>query len=502
VVADSVHLIAPKVKVGGFTAAWPEFERNNFSIWDESWKVFIDEAGESMDFYSLHLYDVPFVDRPDVQRKGANMEAILDMIEQYSMLKLGKTKPFVVSEYGGCCAGWDGPYYEERDWHFLKSVSAMTMQMMERPNLMAKAVPFITGISQWYFNSNGFPYPHNIFIPDGNGGQKYSHIIKYYELWKNVNGTRVDTYADDPDLLVDAYVDGNKAYVILTNLDHATQQVDLGVFEDAGTPLVSVTTKHLHAINDIPQLDEFTETTAPASFALGAEGTVVIEYEYTDPILIDKNLLQTKYYADTYRENILSNASRTFNINGVQLTDNSGEATLRLGLGRAHGKSLKPVVSVNGTRLEVPSDWRGYDQLTREDFFGLLEIRVPYNLLRESNEVSVRFSDAGGVISSVILDVKNFDSRPVRTSASQPLLRNASLRLFPNPTNQRINFEWQEAISSFEVTLFDLQGRAVRTQRIARGDEGMMINDLPSGIYTVRAAFPEGVVARKVVVGR
>jgi len=30
----------------------------------------------------------------------------------------------------------------------------------------------------------------------------------------------------------------------------------------------------------------------------------------------------------------------------------------------------------------------------------------------------------------------------------------------------------------------------------------MMVNDLPSGIYTARAAFPEGVVARKVVVGR
>jgi len=63
-----------------------------------------------------------------------------------------------------------------------------------------------------------------------------------------VNGTRVDTYADDPDLLVDAYVDGNKAYVILTNLDHATQQVDLGVFEDAGTPLVSVTTTKLRKL--------------------------------------------------------------------------------------------------------------------------------------------------------------------------------------------------------------------------------------------------------------
>ena len=42
----------------------------------------------------------------------------------------------------------------------------------------------------------------------------FTEMIKFYELWSDVNGTRVDVWSDNPDVLADAYVNGNKAYVI------------------------------------------------------------------------------------------------------------------------------------------------------------------------------------------------------------------------------------------------------------------------------------------------
>jgi len=500
VVADSIHAHLPGIQVGGFTAAWPEFERNNFAIWDGSWKTFIEEAGASMDFYSIHLYDVPFVDaRPEVQRKGSNIEAILDMIEQYSMLEVGEVKPYVVSEYGSCCGDWDGPYYEERDWLFLKSVSAITMALMERPHLMRKAIPFITGKAQWYFNANGYPYPHSLFIPAAGGGFKTSHLAKYYELWKDVRGTRIDTYASDPDLRIDGFVDGNTANIILTNLDHAATNFELNMFEDLGNTLESVTTLHLHGGTDgVPRLDENSTTTPPTNLQIGAEASMLVRYTFSDEIVADKNHYQTKYYADTYKQSIIANGTSTFNINKVSLAD-FGEATLRVGFGRAHGRSLRPVVIFNGTQLDVPTDWRGYDQLTREDFFGILEIKVPFDLIEEKNEVQVRFSDSGGFISTVTLDMRSFDYQPIRTSTRQ-VLNNASLAMFPNPTKDLVTFSWEENVPNFQATIFDLTGRAISSHQISRGTNSMNVGALPAGVYAVVAAFPAGVVTRRLVV--
>ena len=99
-----------------------------------------------------------------------------------------------------------------------------------------------------------------------------------------------------------------------------------------------------------------------------------------------------------------------FNINNVSINSNGfGEAVLRVGVGRDHGKSLKPTqVKNNNTTIEVPENWRGSDRKGRDSFFGVLEIPVPYNLLVANNTVSVTFSDEGGTCKQSYLQVFNF----------------------------------------------------------------------------------------------
>ena len=49
----------PDVKLGGYCVAFPNFDENNFKRWEERWRMFVDTAGNYMDFWSIHLYDFP-----------------------------------------------------------------------------------------------------------------------------------------------------------------------------------------------------------------------------------------------------------------------------------------------------------------------------------------------------------------------------------------------------------------------------------------------------------
>ncbi|MDU0354373.1 hypothetical protein RS130_10900 [Paraglaciecola aquimarina] len=68
--------------------------------------------------------------------------------------------------------------------------------------------------------------------------------IQWYALWSDVKGTRVDTHSNDPDIQVDAYVDGNHTYLILNNLEWYDIPVDLSFMGINGNTVNSVNMKH------------------------------------------------------------------------------------------------------------------------------------------------------------------------------------------------------------------------------------------------------------------
>ncbi len=426
VVAKRIKELNPNAKIGGYSAAHPAYEANDFAHWDQNWKQFIDIAGEDMDFFSIHLYDNIQKDEGQY-RAGSNVEAILDMVEHYQVIKLGNRKPFCLSEYG--CLNTDGELYtKERDWANLRSFNSMIMQFLERPDIIDQALPFMILQANWWSpnTSQGqhpdAKYAHRLFRQkkelEGETGDEfvYTELVKFYQLWAKVNGKRVDTKSSNLDTQVDSYVDGNKAYIVINNLHHEPRTLDLTVNGFGDANIESILIKHLHAENaGVPALDETTVTTPLDKIDIGKQATIILEYTFDKSLSFSEASEEKKYFATTYNKPINANQAISFNINSVDVSSPFGEAILRLGMGRDHNKSLKPILSINGSNVEVPENWRGNDQGGRDIFFGVLEIEVPYDLLQANNTITLTYPDSGGRVSSIALQVQGFSKMITRS---------------------------------------------------------------------------------------
>lgn len=404
------------VKIGGYTAAFPLFEKNNFQRWHERMKLFIDTSGEYMDFYSLHFYDFGTESNPTGGRlfRGGRLEATLDMVDHYSLLKLGTVKEHVISEYGSINNDLsESPWSALRDWTYLRSFSPMMLQFMDRPDTMSKTIPFVPIKALWGTDDKGTPYPWRLLIQDKErpGGTSdewvFSELIKLYELWSDVKGTRVDSFSTNDKFLIDSYVEANKAYVVISNLTNEAENIALHKLGVVENDIQSVKVKHLYFDGTNPQLDVSDSNIDLDNVHIAKEATIILEFTYTSDIKIDGSSAETKYFATEYLKPINANENNRFTIENVNKGE-YGEALLRIAIGRDHGSSLTPKVTFNNVVLEgeiqLPEDL----QSPRPRFFGMLEVAVPAELLKPSNQIDINFPDDGGHIASVNMKVFEF----------------------------------------------------------------------------------------------
>ena len=415
-VADQIHRLNTNVLVGGYCPAFPDPERDDFEEWTDEWVSFIDTCGTNLDFYTIHLYDIDQSTKK-ITRRGSFTEALFDMIEHYSQIRIGKQLPFVISEYAGKDSvlaqdGWSALH----DWKRIKSMSGYLMSFMDRPNLIGKTIPYIMIKQEWARNdTTGIPggarlmrREDEIYNPTNTTGDwVYTEHVKWYQLWSDVNGTRVDTVSADPDIQVDAYVDSNKVYLILNNMETSVQMVDLTLFENFGNAVQSVREKNLYWDGSGVVLDDVEHAGNLDQVELGSEGTAILEYTFAAPLSVTETSEEVKYYATTYFQPIIAGQADEFVITNVA-KGAYGEAVLRLGAGRDTNLSRRPVVLFNGSPLNVSTDFLGHEGDDRDVFFGQLDIPVPYELLQPSNTVSITYPDSGGTISSVTLRAFEF----------------------------------------------------------------------------------------------
>ncbi|MGC6455584.1 MAG: beta-agarase [Coraliomargaritaceae bacterium] len=413
--AKAIRRFDKDVLIGGYTAAFPIFEERDFARWEERMKLFIDLSGEHMDFYSVHFYD--FNNRGDRGRddyKGSRLEATFDLMEQYSQIRLGEVKPFVVSEYGGRDHKLENRAWTAlRDWHFLKAATPLLMSYLDRPHLILKSIPFITTKAEWG-RRDGVPYNRRLLHQSkerpGQIGEDwiFTDLVLFYELWSDVRGTRVESETNNPDVLMKCYVDGANASVILSNLSRVEETVSLHFLDTLETEVESVEVKHLYRISDGPLLNVKKVKGAMDSFRLKPEASAILQYTFKQPISIDHTVEEVKYYATECNKPIEGGSPLGFVINEVE-TGTSGKAILRIGFGRDPEHVRRPVVHLNGRVLDVPENFSGSEQATRPSFFGLLEIPVPYDQVEVKNTISVEFPDSGGRVSSVTLKYFSYD---------------------------------------------------------------------------------------------
>ncbi len=404
--------------------------------WDVIWKGFIDKAGDNMDFYSVHFYDWPqYQNQGGQRRSGGHVEATLEMLEWYDVFINGKNnrKPVIISEYGAVANSWDPMPHDTRfDWENLKPFSAMMMQFLERPDYIELSMPFHLLKAQFRdIDNNGDGIPEVVYHyktlrdDDGDGVWEYSELVKWYELWDNVDGTRVDTKSSDPDIQVDSYIDGNEVYLILNNLQEQNTTINLNLFEDNDNNPTSVRIKHLYleGVRNIV-LDDTTTTNIPSSVTLRPEATMVLKYTLPNAVAINQTSVENKFYGEPVSNNqrvAINNGDNTFFVNNVTLPVDADKAEAMIKMTvtlfdapqTENGFLSINKLTFNGVEVETPFDWRGETQ-NRSKWFGALEIPVPASLVQTNNTIVVDFQHVGEV-NIVNLLTWDFSKKPGRS---------------------------------------------------------------------------------------
>jgi hypothetical protein len=487
-VAQKIHA-APELenmKILGYSAAFPSFEKNDFSIWNQNMKMFMDEAGQDVDVFSTHIYDGINQIGQETRRSGSNMEAILDLIETYSYVKWGIIKPHAITEFGGI---ENGEYNDIMNVQSIRSQNSILFGLLERTDRVEIAIPFTTGKSKWHITeeNNYMPYKAVLYKPIPIGvpleqvtDWEYTNRIHFYDLWKDVFGDRILIQSDNKDVLVQAFLDGNKLYVALNNLDDFDQPINLNL--NGNLPnILELTIKSLIIHPDAdPDYTIQTSSELLETYGLKKNETVVLEYTFSEAITFDNVIQSERYYSTTYLQPIQANNPINYNFNNINLVGNSGYAMLAMSIGRKHDRSKSPTVIVNGVSIPVPSSWKGYNQTNRDDFFGTIEIPIPIDVIQESNSVSITFEDSNGHLSSLVLNVASYDSSLLGINSSE--VSTQKLKLYPNPTAAQLNIV--NAKMDSVISIYSITGVRVFISKY----DGLPINlnQLTNGLYFVK----------------
>jgi hypothetical protein len=428
-VAKRVRRLCPNVLVGGYTAAYPEMEIRDFQHWTNWMKRFIDIAGSEMDFFSTHIYDGVNVEGTPRQRTGSNSQAITDLIDAYSHIALGEAKPQIISEFGliPTGKGTSGlPYTAECAGRMIHATNAQLMTFMDHPDRFIKVTPFILTKGGWTYNLPGCseetPYP---FLLWRKQGKEYllTDLALFYRFWKGVNGEWRASQSSNPDLRCHMLADGDRLVVILCNLDGGTKQVNLSGL--AGIDARQVTLRRLRTLGT-PALADTPLGAVPESLELSQAESAMLIIDAADPIRGTELVHEYRRYATTYLQEIEAGTPIRFEFKDVPV--GKGTATLRLGIGREQGKSLKPVVRLASKALDVPTNWAGGDQSGRNSFLGMIEVPVPMELVTANPAFEIVFPDSGGKVASAVLQVNRLEEgvSPVGMSGKWKLVEDLS----------------------------------------------------------------------------
>lgn len=382
-----------KMKIIGYAAAYPAMELRDFDHWNNTMKMFIDRAGEYMDGLSVHLYDGINIVGKSSRRSGSNSEAILDLMENYSFIRLGKVLPLAVTEYGGIDNTSKG-YHPIASVRTVASFNHILFNLLEREDKMLISIPFVSDKAEWHITKqyNFEPYGAALFVANNpydlkNTAWKLNDKKYFFKLWKDVKGERVDIVSDNPDIQVAAFKDDDRLYIAIDNLDDYTHKVNLkNVLNWKGVDNVSV--RSLKMIFDKGIVyDEKTLNSMPQSIDIIKDETIILCADISRKKYSNR-IVRTKYYSNTYLQPVEAGKPIVFDFDGLK--PGTGRAVLRMSIGRKHEMSKKPEIMVNGKKVDMPDNWRGYDQDWQRRFlrYDRNTFRLPVNQKRKKFGVS------------------------------------------------------------------------------------------------------------------
>ena len=422
--AKAVHKILPGTLVGGPCFWYGNFHENEFKDWDYTMKRYMDIAHGDTDFYSFHNYDFSNDGKRNIT-SGTRTEAILDLVENYSLNSHGHIKPFASSECGA--TGVDHWWYftgnhdvtevegrtvvegakvisfSELTWQHIRALNSQMMSYMNRPDRILKIVPFtLADVSGWTTKAHWTLFARENF--DREGKLFPTDHFKFYEFWKDVKGNRVYLTSDNPDIQVQAFLNGRTVYVCVNNLSELDGNLSLRVTLGVNNRINKLSKRSLFfdGVGAVLQ-DSSMRREQLESFTIRGDESIILTMVLDDAPSQSRAVSECFHYGDRTVVPI-TGEPEAFNVEVP--TTGVAYAQLRIGISRNNNANVVPTVQVNGKKLVVDLE-QSYDkQVTnaqKDSGWGIRIIPIEQCLLESKNVVSVCFPDAGGVISSVVM---------------------------------------------------------------------------------------------------
>lgn len=392
-VAKAVKARNPGWKVGGPSSCLPVLDADRFQR-GRAMLTFAERTYPNLDYYSWHFYErnVFRLSSPGVYGHTylfGKLDASLDLYRNHLRL-LGGEKPLVVTEYGSM----DTPGTEIGFWMNLRSVNALMVNLMQYPEIIPMAMPFIVPVS-WWSKKNPKMDAFQLFRYDRNGNMHLTPNRHLLDLWEGVDGIRIPAETSVPNLRLVAVRSGNKVFLVVSNLTLRRVRLNLEAVSGSAK-MVSASQRRLYI--EKGKIHFRTDPVADLK-------AVPLAFDETSVLILDldsdpgfRGTLERRI---AYGDRILlpTGGKRTVSISLTPSERNPEKSVLRLGLWRMDGFRRNGSVTVNGRTFSLPLA----ETAGRGSFFAPLEISLPPEILQEKNTLVLSIPEPEGLIASTAL---------------------------------------------------------------------------------------------------
>lgn len=387
-VADTVHSNIPGVKVGGPASAWLHPYRGGFDVW-ENHRQFMDRTRDSLDFYSLHFYEMGSMSSMDTWRNGADsyvqggLECTLDILRAY-MEATGNVKPLICSEYGSLNVKRD----ERGWWMHMKNINAMLVHFLNRPDDIEIAVPFLLSFMHWAPDSS------ETFIHQAPSGDfvktKNTFLL---DMWEDFKGKRIPVSDSDTKVFTFAVLDGDVIRLVINN--SAGQRILVDV-QSVLPEVVNIRSlkRRMVCFENGETKYIYDELSSLKDIPVGVDVTCVLEIQMDQAPILTRCFNETSHYAQQTAVKV--DGTVTLDI-PCPVDGPVAEAMLCISLHRAGGFSGLVSVAVNGDEPRtVDLSWsKGIPH-----FLDFITIPVSPENIHPGNRVVVQVGDSDVTVTS------------------------------------------------------------------------------------------------------
>jgi len=512
--------------IGGPCQAVAYYYQRNYNSLNEI-TPFIDNTQSNLDFYSFHIYDFLEWDatKNDFRGRvttGLPLEGVLDAVQNHTQNTFNKEVPIVISEHGGylfrdaatefvipqtvadqLIGPGSGFNYEMQKRSIgcrimTRSAISNTMTFMNNPHVIQKAVPFmLLQTANW----NTRYYASLLVAENFQRGNPWveSELINFYKFFADIQGRRVFSYCEDPDIQYQTFLDGQDLYIVLNNLGEKAEMIN---FDLSKTDFTSVNLKrHGQNADFTPYFNEENPANLDNLTLQGREA-MVIKLSYPGNIEPTKSIDVVPYYANKQKQVLSPGQSVDYQIT-VPEFDKTEHATLRIGVGRQTlGTDRDLKVIFNNTEIEVPMEDISEYLESASGYGSTKIIKIDPNLIQEVNTVTVSFTDTnvggiGSVVLRVGLNTNVLSVNDVSGTTSKTII-------YPNPlqSGKLLHVTLDKNYPDIQYTLFTVNGKKIINKQFTNKkvfDVETPLS-LTNGIYFLQIITSEGTLNKRVVI--